>query len=163
MNIAGLLSSPSRTHIATNRQQRQAEFQQLGKDLQSGDLSAAKTDFATLTSLLSASKASTTSAGDASIPKILSQDFQKLGGDLKSGDLSAAQQDYSQLQQDAQKTHTAHGNRHHPGSDADSSESNSNRGFLNLLTNVATTAASAYGSAGFTGLSAAGSLISALV
>lgn len=160
MNIGGLLSSPYQTQIAGNRVQRQAQFQQLGEDLQSGNLSAARQDFASLTSLLSGATPSSTTTSPQST---VNQDFQKLGQDLQSGDLSAAQTDYTQIQQNAAKAHTAHGHHHHANTDATNSSTSTAGGLLSLLTNTATAAVSAYGSGGLTGLSAAGSLVSALV
>jgi hypothetical protein len=161
MNIGGLLSSPNQTQIATSPGQRQAEFQQLAKDLKSGNLSGAQQDFATLTSLLSGANPSTGPTSTAPTQSTMAQDFQKLGQDLQSGNLSAAQQDFSQFEQNAQQVHGRH--HHHLSTDATSSANSNSGGLLNLLTNTATAAVSAYGTGGLTGVSAAGSLLSALV
>ncbi len=80
-------------------------FQQLGKDLQSGNLSAAQSDFATLQTAFSSSPTSTASTSTASTSTAstsnpVAQAFNQLASDLKSGDLSAAKQDVSTLQQD---------------------------------------------------------------
>jgi hypothetical protein len=90
-------------------QQFQQEFQQLGEDLQSGNLTAAQQDFATLQQL--GPQGSSTSA-QSSNP--ITQEFSQLGQDLQSGNLAAAQQDYSNIQQDFQnQTAQAHGHHHH--------------------------------------------------
>ncbi len=102
MSISGIHGtlSPYLLGTATNPSQ---QFQQLGQALQSGNLSAAQSDFATLQQAFSQSAAisGTTSAATANP---VSQAFNQLASDLKSGNLSAAQQDYSTLQRDLQST-----------------------------------------------------------
>jgi outer membrane protein assembly factor BamD (BamD/ComL family) len=87
----------------------QQEFQQLGSDLQSGNLSAAQTDFSTLQSLVPQSSfASKVLQGDNPIGDAFSQ----LAQDLKSGNISGARQDFASLQKDFQKLpHHGHGVR----------------------------------------------------
>ncbi len=113
MSIAGILSSSlfnSNSQAISPQQQFQKEFQQLGQDLKSGNLSAAQSDFATLQQN-SASSSPTTSASNSSA---IAQAFSQLGKDLQSGNLSAAQQDFSNIQQDTQSQSTqAHGHHHH--------------------------------------------------
>ncbi|HTA23504.1 MAG TPA: hypothetical protein VK763_08230 [Terriglobales bacterium] len=113
MSIAGILSSSlfnSNSQAISPQQQFQKEFQQLGQDLKSGNLSAAQSDFATLQQN-SASSSATTSASSSSA---IAQAFSQLGKDLQSGNLSAAQQDFSNIQQDTQSQSTqAHGHHHH--------------------------------------------------
>ena len=90
-------------------QQFQQEFQQLGKDLTSGNLSAAQTDFATLEKDMpqTGSSTSATQSGNQ-----IAQAFSQLSKDLQAGDLSAAQQDYANLQQDFQNQ-VPHRHHHH--------------------------------------------------
>lgn len=165
VNIGAVTSSPYQTQMATARAQRQAEFQQLGQDLQSGNVAAAQQDFTNLTKSISPSTSSTT-AGASSTQSSMAQEFQKLGQDLESGNVSAAQTDYTQIQQSMQQAHTAHGHHHHHGSggtsESSDTQTSSASNILNLLTNTATAAASAYGNAGLTGLTAGASLLSAL-
>ena len=160
VNVGAILSSPYQTQMANARVQRQTEFQQLGQDLQSGNIAAAQQDFVNLTKSFSTSAQTPTTS---STPTSMAQEFQKLDQDLQSGNLSAAQTDYTQIQRDMQQTHAAHGH-HHGAKTSDASEANNSgaSNLLNLLTNTATAAASAYGSAGLTSLSAGTSLLSAL-
>jgi hypothetical protein len=79
-------------------QQFQKEFQQLGKDLQSGNISAAQADFVTLQQ--NSPQSNATSSSQSSEPIV--QAFHQLLEDLQSGNLSAAQQAYGTLQQDLQ-------------------------------------------------------------
>jgi len=91
-------------------QQFQQEFQQLGKDLTSGNLSAAQSDFATLQKDLPQVSSTSTSQGNNPI----AQAFNQLSQDLQAGNLSAAQQDYSTIQQDFQsQASKMHGHHHH--------------------------------------------------
>jgi hypothetical protein len=106
------------------------EFQQLGSDLQAGNLTAAQADFATL-------QPDFPQTGNfpprPSNP--IEQTFSQLSQDLKSGNLTAAQQDYQTIQQDfqnqaaqwsqsAQGTEGATGHHHHDhGGSGSSSES----------------------------------------
>lgn len=78
-------------------QQIQQEFQQLGEDLQSGNLSAAQSDFATLQQLAPQPNSSSTQSNNP-----IAQAFKQLTQDLQSGNLSAAQQDFTTIQQDFQ-------------------------------------------------------------
>jgi outer membrane protein assembly factor BamD (BamD/ComL family) len=116
MSVAGILSSSlfdysSQTAQSKLQQSRQV-FQQLGQDLQSGNLSAAQTDFSAL-------QPSTSSTGAASLLQSTSpiaQDFKQLSQDLQSGNVSSAQQDYAKIQQDFQNQVVAkHGHHHHGG------------------------------------------------
>jgi hypothetical protein len=97
MSTSGITGSLYGFNAETEVQQFQKEFQQLGQDLSSGNLSAAQSDFVTLQS--DAPQLSTNSA-------------------TQSTNLTAAQQDYSTLQQDFQ-SQTAqvhhHHHRHHSG------------------------------------------------
>jgi hypothetical protein len=114
MSVSGisnvsLVNGNTQTTQSRMQQFRQV-FQQLGQDLQSGNLSAAQSDILTLQqSVLPA--ASTTAS---SSKNCLAQDFSQLSKDLQSGNLSAAQKDYSAVQQDF-RNRTAHRHHHHGG------------------------------------------------
>ncbi|MGA2962171.1 MAG: hypothetical protein ABSD96_10905 [Candidatus Korobacteraceae bacterium] len=108
MSVSGISSSN-----LFNPQQIQQEFKQLGKDLQSGNLSAAQADFVTLQQ--SAPQSTSTSSSQSNNP--IAQAFNQLGEDLQSGNASAAQQDYSTIQQDLQNqassSQATQGHHHH--------------------------------------------------
>ncbi len=104
MSISGIPSStfsPYQSPASINQQ----NFQKLGQDLQSGNLSSAQSDFATLQqafaqpSTTSGTAAATTSTATSNP---ITQAFNQLASDLQSGNLAAAQKDYSTLQQDLQ-------------------------------------------------------------
>jgi len=112
-------------------QQFQQEFQQLGEDLQSGNLTAAQQDFASLQQL--GPQENPTSA-QSSNP--IAQEFSQLGQDLQSGNLPAAQQDYSNIQQDFQnQIARAHGYHHQHHHHAESGGGNSEEGAISQLFN----------------------------
>jgi hypothetical protein len=87
-------------------QQVQSQFQQLGQDLQAGNLSQAQQDFATLTQSLPAGQPQNTTGP-------LAQAFNLLGQDLKAGNLSAAQKDFTTIQQDVQQQSGQVQHHHH--------------------------------------------------
>ena len=91
-------------------QQFQQEFQQLGQDLNSGNLAGAQSDFAALQKDL---PQASSSASSAQTSNPIAQAFNQLSQDLQAGNLSAAQQDYTNLEQDfqSQASHTHH--HHH--------------------------------------------------
>jgi outer membrane protein assembly factor BamD (BamD/ComL family) len=93
-------------------QQFQQEFQQLGQDLQSGNLSGAQSDFVTLQKDLP--QANSTSTSQSNNP--IAQAFNQLSQDLQSGNLTAAQQDYSTIQQDFQSQASQMHHHHHHSS-----------------------------------------------
>jgi hypothetical protein len=123
MSVSGISSSSwfnyENQNVQNRFQQFQQEFQQLGQDLQSGNLSAAQQDFATLQQLGPQNNSSVSAQSNNPI----AQAFNQLSQDLQSGNLSAAQQDYAQIQQDFQnqtsgQNQTAevhHGHHHHVG------------------------------------------------
>jgi outer membrane protein assembly factor BamD (BamD/ComL family) len=125
MSIIGILSSnlfsagaAHNTSSSGNNpsvfQQIKTEFQQLGQDLQSGNLTAAQSDFTTLSQNLSgASQSSATDANSATGNNTLAQAFAQLGKDLQSGNLQGAQQDFTNLQRDVQQISTQQVGRHH--------------------------------------------------
>ena len=95
-------------HPTRRMLQFKQEFQQLGEDLKSGDLSAAQSDFAKLQQIGPAALSDPSIQPD----NRLAQAFAQLAQDLQSGDLSAAQKDYALVQKVFQ--HQAErGERHH--------------------------------------------------
>ena len=122
MSVAGIFSSSLFNYINSSSQNKtqgtqgtqstqnagqfQQEFEQLGQDLQSGNLSTAQADFASLAKL-GAQSNSTSQSG-------VTQQFNQLSQDLQSGNLSAAQQDYSTIKQDlpSQGGQTYHHHHH---------------------------------------------------
>jgi hypothetical protein len=131
MSVSGISTSSLYNYSSQNSQnslqQIQQTFQQLGQDLQSGNLSAAQSDFATLQKLvpgLGSTTASTTSSTSSQSTSPIAQAFSQLAQDLQSGNLSAAQQDFSTIQQDIQNqaqsetqatTQAPKGHHHHHG------------------------------------------------
>ena len=123
MSIAGIASNILTSIISQQSQQSQpggtspfqkiqSEFQQLGSDLQSGNLSQAQSDFATLKQNLPANSPLTSASTTASSNSV-SQQFSQLATDLQSGNLQGAQQDFATLQQDLQQAVSQSGGHHH--------------------------------------------------
>jgi murein L,D-transpeptidase YcbB/YkuD len=119
MSVSGISNNPVdflSKSIQNNMQQFKQEFQQLGQDLQAGNLSAAQADFVTLKQV--GPQGLSTTTAQSSSP--LAQAFQKLGQDLASGNISAAAQDYTKIQQaiqnQASRTQGHHGHHHSEGS-----------------------------------------------
>jgi len=108
MSVSGILSSALFSigaHFLQNRTQKvHTEFQQLGQDLQAGNLSAAQSDFATLQQLRGRFGAGSSGQSTSSI----TQDFNQLAADLRAGNLTAAQQDFTAIQQDLQTVRSHH-------------------------------------------------------
>lgn len=119
MSIASIASSTLMHYVGQytqgSRTKWQQGLQQLGQDLQAGNLSAAQSDFAALQQLNpQISSAASTQSGNS-----VAQDFSQLGKDLQAGNTSAAQQDYVHLQQDVSATASGahvHHHHHHGGS-----------------------------------------------
>jgi len=115
MSVAGISSSnlfdinDSRESVQSQMRQ---EFAQLGQDLQSGNLSAAQSDFATLTQLGPQSTSSSSSSSAAGTSP-MAQAFAQLAKDLQSGNLSAAQQDFAAIQQVQANAVQSGGHHHH--------------------------------------------------
>ncbi len=125
MSVSGIfsvLANYNPQNVQNNAQQFRKEFQQLGQDLQSGNLSAAQSDFATLQQL--SPQASSSSQTQSNNP--IAQAFNQLSQDLQSGNVSAAQQDYTNIQQDFQnqatQTQPHHHHHHHGGGGGESSQ-----------------------------------------
>jgi hypothetical protein len=144
MSIAGILTSSyanyAQQSIQSQFKQFQQEFQQLGKDLQSGNVKSAQQDLAALQQLNPQGN-STSSA--RSNPE--AQEFSQLSQALQSGNIAAAQQDYTNVQQafqnqtssssQAGETHHAHHHHHGAGESAssDSSQTGSSPTGSNLV------------------------------
>ena len=85
MSVSGISSSLYNTeNVQSGIQQFQQTFRQLGQDLQSGNLSAAQSDFAALQKLQPPGNASSSSQSNSPI----AQAFSQLSQDLQSGNLS---------------------------------------------------------------------------
>jgi outer membrane protein assembly factor BamD (BamD/ComL family) len=112
MSISGIASSnwfgnASNQSVQNKFQEFQQDFQQLGTDLQAGNLSAAQQGFATLQQVNPQGNANASAQSNNPI----AQEFSQLSQALQAGNLSAAQQDYSQIQQGLQ-SHAAYGHHH---------------------------------------------------
>lgn len=137
MSAAGISSSSFASYdnqtTQNNLQRFQQEFQQLGQDLQSGNLSAAQSDFATLQQL--GPQSNSTASAQSNNP--VAQAFSQLSQDLQSGNLSAAQQDYSNIQQDtqnqpAQTQNHPHHHHHHASGNGNGEGSETGQLFTQL-------------------------------
>jgi hypothetical protein len=113
MSISAISNLFSKTQTSALPYQIQnSQFQQLGKDLTSGNLAAAQSDFNTLQQAFA--QTPTGAASTTSNP--VARAFQQLSSDLKSGNLSGAKQDYSAIQQDiGSRTSLAHSHQRHIG------------------------------------------------
>ena len=84
----GCSASSQLANIQRNYQSVRGEFQNLGQDLQSGNLSRAQTDFVTLSATVSAQYGANSA---------VSKTLNSVGQALQSGDLSTAQQAFATL------------------------------------------------------------------
>jgi hypothetical protein len=134
ISTASLLASTNQ-NVISKREAIQKEFQQLGQDIQSGDLGAAQADYVSLQQLVpklnpnSQSQSSASSSTQSSDPRV--QAFDQLEKDIQSGNVSAAQQDYSNIQQMFQnRGERFHHHMHNPGvqPEADSQAASSTAG-----------------------------------
>ncbi len=97
----------SRTSSSQNQSHKfKQDFQQLGQDLQSGNVTRGQADLAALQSDLSTQPSSSAS------PNLASQTLNQLAQDLQTGNLTAAQSDVATLQQNMQQG-AGHGQHHH--------------------------------------------------
>lgn len=149
--IGGITSNLYQSQMVNRSQQMHTAFQKLGSDLQSGNISAAQQDFATLTQTVPSSTSGSNS---------ISQRFTQLGKDIQSGNLSAAQQDFISIQSAAQQAHTHHG-RHHTANSQSSPTDRPSTDPLGILSNLVSTAASSY--LGPASALSAGSILSAMI
>src|SRR5579884_4140499 len=89
------------THQSTDKFKQ--TFQQLGQDLQAGNLQQAEADLAQLQPTFNPNQSSTStsstsgSSNSSTQTGTVSQAFNQLSQDLQSGNLTAAQSDYSTL------------------------------------------------------------------
>ena len=144
MGIFGIASTilgqiASVTNQNPNKQQFKQGFQQLGQDLQSGNLPQAQSDFSSLQQLLPTGQQSSllTPASGAQSGSPLANAVSQLAQDLKSGNTAATQSDLATVQQDVQQlgqqqgTGYAHHHHHHGG--GESSQSSSEQNALSTL------------------------------
>ena len=140
MSISGVSSSDVfQTSVAqgaqTKFQQIQSQFQKVGQDLQSGNLTQAQADFATLSQELPSAQqagAATTTGPTSTLAKA----FQALGQDLKAGNLAASQADFTTIQQDAQQQSSGQtqGHHHHHGGGSSQASNTLEQAFTSLGT-----------------------------
>jgi outer membrane protein assembly factor BamD (BamD/ComL family) len=145
MGIFGIASTilgqiSSATTPNPHKQQVKQGFQLLGQDLQSGNLSQAQSDFASLQQLLPGGQQSSqlTPVSSAQSNNPLATAVSQLAQDLKSGNLTAAQSDFATVQQNLQQAGpqagTAHGHHHHHHqSDGDSGQSSGQQNPISTL------------------------------
>jgi len=145
MSVSGIFSSSfSNNQISSQYQLTNSEFQQLGQDLATGNLSSAQSDFAILQQafMQPASTGSTAAASASSTSNPLAQAFQQLSSDLKSGNLTGAQNDYSTIQQDMKSQFSGH-HHHHIGSGFDPFNMENNQASQDLSSTLAQSSATA--------------------
>jgi hypothetical protein len=123
MSAIGFMSSSVLESLLSRTTQNSAQkfkqgFQQLGQDLQSGNVSQAATDLASLQLGAGTSQSSSgslpgtsSSSVSSSSASSVTQSFNQIAQDLKSGNLTAAQSDYVTLQQNLQQGHQMHSHR----------------------------------------------------
>ena len=118
MSISSINSSSSLSQSMQAWQARsqkiQSEFQQLGQDLQAGNLNQAQSDFSALSQNIS---------GPSQTNGSLAQAFSALGSALQSGNTSTAQQAYTTLQQDVQQSGQGRHHHHHSASSSQTTSS----------------------------------------
>ena len=136
MSVAGILSSLSHFQLGGPTTAAKQGIQQLGQALQSGNLSAAQSDFAALQQAFAQAASATATTSTASPIK---QAFNQLASDLQSGNLSASQKDFSSLQQNIQSasssgsaSHLRHHHQFSGGSGGSSSPNSLAQDFTQL-------------------------------
>jgi hypothetical protein len=95
MSTAAVSSSSLYQQLQTYFQTRQSDLQQLGQDLQNGDLTDAQQEFSAIQTL---AESGPFANGDAFSRTERQQDFNALGQALQSGSLGNAQQAFEQLE-----------------------------------------------------------------
>lgn len=143
MTVVGIASSilSQIDSFASHNKPKQLNqgFQRIGQDLQSGNLSQAQSDFASLQQLLPGaqqnSAVASTSGAQGGNP--LATAVSQLAKDLQSGNVNAAQSDLATVQQDLQQASQqraaqAHHHHHHGGS-GESSQQNDMSTLFNQL------------------------------
>jgi outer membrane protein assembly factor BamD (BamD/ComL family) len=135
--ILGQLSSATTQN--PNKQQFKQSFQQLGQDLQSGNLSQAQSDFSSLQQLLPSSQQTSLLSPTASTQSgnPLATAVSQLAQDMKSGNTAATQSDLATVQQDVQllgqQQGAAHAHHHHHHGGGESSQSSSEQNTASTL------------------------------
>jgi hypothetical protein len=136
MSISGVSSSDVfQASVAqgaqTKFQQIQSQFQKVGQDLQSGNLTQAQDDF--LPSAQQAGASTTTGPTNT-----LAKAFQALGQDLQAGNLAASQTDFATIQQDTQQQSSgqAQGHHHHHGGGTSQASNTLQQAFTSLGTTL---------------------------
>lgn len=128
MSIAGIAASSFFSGAIaqgahTRIKQAQQDFQQLGQDLQAGNLTQARADLTALQKEIPAASSPIQSASQPGVSqevvarndsRTAQPGFQQLSQDLKAGNLAAAQADFAALRQDLQPGTglTTHPHRH---------------------------------------------------
>src|ERR1051326_8284159 len=113
MSIAGISSNflvNSLSPRQTSLQQFKDEFQQLGQDLQAGNLKAAQDDYAQLQNIQQQRNSSVTQ--NNSINSV-SQLFDQLGKDLASNNVASAQDDFNEIMKAIQSRGGSQVHHHH--------------------------------------------------
>jgi outer membrane protein assembly factor BamD (BamD/ComL family) len=134
-SLFSYLTSQSAQGSNNKGQQFRQEFAQLGQDLQSGNLSAAQADFATLQQ----NQPQSNLAASAQSNNPIATAFNQLSSDLQSGNLTGAQQDYTTIQQDFQNRSSqgqsaqGHHHHHHGGGGSGGSNSSSSSAISQLF------------------------------
>jgi hypothetical protein len=122
--LSSLLSTTQNTPSGQGQfQQVQSEFQQLGQDLQTGNLAQAGQDYATLSQNFATAQSGTTAAAPpaavttTAAPTLnsnpIAQAFDALSTDLQNGNITATQQDFATIQQDSQQQQGSSQVHHH--------------------------------------------------
>ncbi len=131
MSVSGVSSSSSLSQSMqmwqAKTQKIQSEFQQLGQDLQAGNLTQAQSDFSSLSQNIS---------GPLQSNSALSQAFSALGSALQSGGLAAAQKAYTTLQQDVQQGGLGHHRHPHPENGSQSTDSSAGSTLSQLFSSL---------------------------
>src|ERR1700722_13045734 len=126
MSISGIMHSQFAQPQPVGSSSSQ-QLQQLSQDLQSGNLSAAQSDFATLQQAFSQASSTTSAPSPSSTTSTsnpVAQAFNQLSSDLQSGNLAAAQKDLSTVQQGLQSKGTIAFNHFHMGGAGGSTSQN---------------------------------------
>ena len=139
MSISGVSSDVFQASVAQGAQNKfqqiQSQFQKVGQDLQSGNLTQAQADFATLSQELPSAQQA--GGSTATVPtNTLTKALHALGQDLKAGNLAASQADFATLQQDAQQQTSgqAQGHHHHHGGGSSQASNTLEQAFTSLDT-----------------------------
>ena len=134
MSIAGISSNLLLNSLSPKQaslQQFRDEFQQLGQDLQAGNLTAAQADYAQLQQI---EQQKNSSASQSNITNSVSQLFDQLGKDLASGNVSSAQDDFNDIMKAVQSSGpSAHHHHHHHSGGGASLQTSSVQTDLNTL------------------------------